>query len=450
MKVSKHLFAVLLGGIALSCSKHDGNPIETNGEATWVSISLGKNKTYGSVANSTNAEKKINAVDIFLFTPDPTPANSVLAKHVSFVADQLTQTGNGQATEAFQTTTAEQYMVVIVNAPAAYKAAITAKGAALKLGDFTTGDLSTLAVATLSDFSNDYANVAPGSESFMMVNTNPTSRISFPLQHDRGALNPFPVQVERIVSKVEVWCDDNISTTNYLANNTAIDAVNPVGTAIQKIDVLLDNQNKKSFVLPNLGTSGNPLVPVFVDPNYQQVLPANTANEFFASIPDGTSQWVNIHNGASLATATPFYCFENTIEQDHSVATKFALESNATNLILRMQLNGGSDFYMTKKGELTTNGTHPDGIWYTYTGGYCYYRIYIKRPGISIIGSNPATDEYGMERNRLYEVNIKEIRSVGSSTVAALKDKPILTGSLLNVDIQVKDWVLQSNDIIIP
>lgn len=433
---------------AFSCSKHDSNDVPTlKGEPTWVSISLGKNRTYASSVGSTGAEKKINTVDIFLFTPDATPANSVLAKHVSFGVGQLSPTANGQATEAFQTTTAEQYMVVIVNAPGAYKAAITAKGSALTLGDFTTGDLSTLVTSTLAGFSTDYANVTLGSESFMMVNTNPTTKISFPLQHDRGALSPFPVQVERIVSKVEVWCDANIRTTNFLANNTVIDGVDK---EIQSIDVLLDNQNKKSFVLPNQGTSGNPSGPVFVDPNYQQVLSPNTANEFFASIPDGTSQWVNIHNGAPLATATPFYCFENTIEQDHNVATKFALESNATNLILRMRLNGGSDFYMTRTGRLTTNGSHPEGIWYTYTGGYCYYRIYIQRPDAKIIASNPVTDEYGMERNRLYEVNIKEIRSLGSSTVAALQDKPILTGNLLNVDIQVKDWILQTNTVIIP
>ena len=97
-------------------------------------------------------------------------------------------------------------MVVLVNAPSAYKAAIASKGAALKLGDFMSGTLSTVAIDQdkESEFSSLYAKNTLNSGNFMMVNDKPYTKISFPLQHDRGALTPFPVGVERIVSKVEV------------------------------------------------------------------------------------------------------------------------------------------------------------------------------------------------------------------------------------------------------
>lgn len=434
MKVRKHLLAILLGGIALSCSKHDDNSIELKGEATWVTLSLGKTKTYGSSSgNSTAEEKKINTVDIYLFTPDAILANSKLEKYIHFGTPEI----NASITPAFQTTTAAKYMVVLVNAPTAHISNINS-GVNLDLNDnnrLTLGKLlpdgiyGNITLTNAADFSS-YANNINGGN-FMMINENPTTLVTFPLQHDMGALSPITINVERIVSKVIVWYSASTSLTFGNANDG-------VSTNVISAKIWLDNTNMLSYIILKVTTE-------IEDPNFENY----NVNNFLAL---GDADFSNV-SPTTLAldgnASNPLYCFENTIKQDYSVSPKvYAFEDNTTNLILQLQLNGGTTFYMTKKGELTTNFTHVDGIQYTYVNGYCYYRIYLKRPSVTIPGSSE--DAYGMLRNRLYDVTINSIGSIGSHRIAPLQSQPILTANLLNVDIYVKDWVVQSNVIDIP
>lgn len=450
MKLKSVLGVMLACLVAASCSKHDDGADVLKGEETWVALSLGKQKTYASSVGSTNEEKKINTVDIFFFTPDPTKENSKIEQIVSFDAtkSELNPTTTGATTDAFKTTTTAKYMVVLVNAPSAFIADIKAydniEGNDLKLGDLLPGgQFGNFEAADEAVFNSQYAKNVAGQGNFVMVNDNPTELVSFPLQHDRGALNPVPISVGRIVSKVVVWY--SLNRTLELSFSNSKDDFNSVDYHVSEVSALLDNKNRKSFVLADNGVGVN-----LKDPNFSSY---NTS-EFLVLGSDYNSNFeTNKVNVNGLESSAPFYCFENTIEQDWGVS-KYAYEDNSTNLILRLKLNNGNTFYMTERGTLTTNPSHSEGKKYTYTNGYCYYRIYLKRTGVKIPNSAPLEadyyDAYGVVRNNLYDVTINAVNSIGSHTIAALQAKPILTANLLNVDITVKDWELTTNIVEIP
>jgi hypothetical protein len=310
------------------------------------------------------------------------------------------------------------------------------------LSDFESGGtFSTIALANLAELNLYALRTDINDGSFMMVNSGIGTPVTFPVQHDRGVLNPIPIEVERIVARVDVSLDP-----------AAIDFTNPLGAGIVPSDlkfvnefkVMLDNTNKKSFLFADADQK---------DPNYAEVATASLTNEFFfiTSFPTGFNGVdVPVSSGKGTSNySTPQYCLENTMEQDYTpTPQKYALEDNATCLILRLRVNKGNTFYMKKDGTLVATDPGTD-LKYTYTDGYCYYRVYLRRVGLSIPGSISDVP-YGIIRNNLYQIDINTIKGVGSHSIASLKHMPIETGNLIDMDINVKPWTIVKDVIDIP
>lgn len=421
MKIKSLLIGMLAAVVAVSCSKKDEPDNQPKGEKTWVALSIGSAKTYAEEAGTTE-ESKINTVDIFLFTPNQGDVNaSALEAKYHFDVSDIT----GSKTPAFETNTASKKMVVLVNAPSSFITSIN-NTSNLTLGDLITGSQKMVTAADEASFTSSYANSASGGN-FMMISENPTADVFFTLMPDRTSAVSYArtITVERLVAKIVAKVDASVSGA--------------FASSIRQVDFVVDVRNKSSLLFPTNDQDHNYLVTWVYD-----------AADFFIA---NTTSLNSSFTGATLTSvptsggsfSNPVYAFANTIEQDYTPTAKYAMERAATNLIFRVKLRD-NDFWLSKIDGTIVDADPNSPSYIKYTGGYCYYRVFIKTDE-PITNGNGAL-KYGVLRNVKYEVNINTIDNVGSPSIQELLDLPIATNKLIGVDISIKKWTVVQNNVV--
>lgn len=102
------------------------------------------------------------------------------------------------------------------------------------------------------------------------------------------------------------------------------------------------------------------------------------------------------------------------------------------------------------QGDVTTaSGTFGEIV--AYKGGVCYYQTnLIRHFNDTLSGKEMGYGRYGVVRNNIYKINIKEIKHVGTPTVTPDKDNPRNDDpsmSYISFDINVNPWIVRTQDI---
>ena len=101
------------------------------------------------------------------------------------------------------------------------------------------------------------------------------------------------------------------------------------------------------------------------------------------------------------------------------------------------------------QGDVNASGQFGDIV--AYKDGFCYYQSLLIRH----FNNNQSAKEmgygrYGVVRNNIYKINIKEIKHVGTPTVTNDKDNPRNDDpsmSYISFDVNVNPWIVREQDI---
>ncbi|WP_276348102.1 Mfa1 family fimbria major subunit [Daejeonella sp. JGW-45] len=195
-------------------------------------------------------------------------------------------------------------------------------------------------------------------------------------------------------------------------------------------------------------------------------------------LPENTSE-LHRHNDVSFvslrATFTPTddgepvgFGTTPTVTGAFPAGTFYAVFSNDPGAVLT-PTPGMAIHYFPSTGEADADAfaTAHSGVKITYTGGFCYYRIYLNASGNGTTTGNP----YDVLRNVFYKVNITKINTIGNShpdDIPGASGTPAFPGGSVvaenpevlpttvisppvNADIEttvtIADWVSQPEDV---
>ncbi len=299
--------------------------------------------------------------------------------------------------------------------------------------------------------------------------------------------NPITVNVSRMLAKVAVKQDAALSLV--VPGGTLSSLQFTAGRTNNRLHLAplknLIDANWASFQTADFNLNA-------VDAGFQPyangvINPANTSWGAFdfglaatpkIYLPENTSK-LHAHNDVSFVSLKAVFTPTNdgeplgfgTTPENTGVfpaGTFYAVFSNDPGAVLTPTPGMAIHYFpSTKETEADAFALAHSGIKLTYTGGFCYYRIYLNATGNGTTTGNP----YDVLRNVFYKVNITKINTIGnthpddipgaSGTPAfpggsVVAENPVVLPTTVilppaNADIEttvtIADWVPQDDDV---
>lgn len=414
MNKLNYLFIAIVTILQAGCSLNGHRSDDEPQKSTWVSLGFKVKESYVApgLVLTRSEESNIKTIDIAIFEAEGASSGNFVKK----------VSGTGGDITPFTIPIGKKYILVFVNAKGQLSDLVnsineTSTFASIKQSFIQLGGNGIL----------DYADLSGGG-SFALTNYDPDvvydpGNFSSP---DAAKSNPIQIQVERIVSKVEVSLDDKIYQEGIFNKGT-----------VEEVKFLLNTTNKSSYVFGNPNDDET----VFYDKNFSS--PPATDFETLINPDWATAPTVVVPTSTvPNAYSAPLYCLENT--------TQFSDQRDnvVTHIIVRVQFTPsgsgfvkGQDFWV-KNGIFYNNGSN-GGV--CYTNGYMYYRIFFKHDTRS---SGYIQDMlYAALRNKWYQVNISKFKEIGSNSYLKPNGDAITADIYASISVVIKDWGFISQNV---
>jgi hypothetical protein len=447
--------------------------------------------------NATDEESIVNRVDVFIF--DNGAPYGIIHRAITAAADiyvnPADKLGEGlKPIELLNVKTGSKRIYVGINLTTAIVNRIVDNYAFLTDGiSFNAGNIAPYSTDQLfNHLVGTAVTVGSNDANLVMFNTFdfddavPANRNILDIT-DAGP-NAITVNVSRMLAKVAVKADEDLSL------------VVPGGTlsSLRFTAGRTNNRLKlaplKNFIDGNwnsqLAADYNLNAVDVVDQPYENgvINPANTdwATDFdFEAaatpkiyLPENTSE-LHRHNDVSFVSLRAVFTPSNdgeplgfgttpTVTGAFPAGTFYAVFSNDPGAVLT-PTPGMAIHYFPSTDEAAADAfaTAHSGVKLTYTGGLCYYRIYLNASGNGTTSGNP----YDVLRNVFYKVNITKINTIGTSHPdhipgatgtpgfpggSVVAENAAVTATTVisppvNADIEttitIADWVPQEDDV---
>lgn len=432
---TKFYTILIAAGLAFGACKKDSAPqasATAEGRDTKISLAIPLPKeitTYAADdANATDDEVKINRVDVFIYDNG---GNYGLTYASINVADMV-KTNGTYAVANITAKTGKKLVYVGVNLPQA-----------------VVDELKTSYVNVKKAFNANLTELA-GASGVAMFNQAVQ-------EHElTDGVNLITVPVTRLVSKIVV-------------SQKASLALSVAGGTLSDLKFAMGNTNTRMFVAPLVN---------WVDPNHAE---SSYAAGLFSTV--NTANYVAVNaGGTAILTANKQYAQENTSAMHRhmevtyaSVSAKFSpaafedntATQNADGTFYAVFTTGGTYYFKTAANAdafIAANSATAAPAKLTYTGGICYYRIYLNPDGGVATGG-----KYDVVRNVLYNATIAKVNALGTpgpNDIAGTPGTPTnpgapvvavnpttpqspvspLTDNVLSVEMKVTSWNVSTAD----
>ena len=436
MKTIFFVIAALAATVLFSSCNKDKATSDEGGEATTMEISIkfpGVPQTRATFdPNALDSEAELKKVDIFIYYPSGT-----LQRHQSLTASAFSANpSNGTdadvytSTTKIQTTTGSKKVVAGINLPQSVVDDLNKKP---MIGTLTTV-AQTMSRAQMT-----------GANGFVMFSTEPVSG-TFVVETESNAAtaNRVVLRCERLVAKVTVETDVDLVITG-------------VPGTLSNLQFAVNNFNNKLFMLQGIA-------PERRDPNWVR----DPNNLYYAGDFEDTpaTDYVDVLNRRTIANPTkndyrPRYASENTTESKiKGEATRATVRgefipanlwtytggvlTQTTNIAVtpvtfyHVRIDMEGDYYFgiqSQAADFAVSKGKTAADVNTYTGGRCYWDIYLNKNPRDII------NQWDVLRNDFYQCNIKRIVAPGRNVPEVLDPwNPIEVETNITAEINVVNW----------
>lgn len=397
--------ACAVAGISLAgCNndKNDPRNQESEGKQTFMTVSLTFPKGDTRVTSDPNAtedEAGIKTVDVFIYT-----GTGYFLSHTALRASDFTQAASGSnedkytysAASKIETTTGSRNVYVGINLPS---------DLVTELNNRPMSELTT-AVRTLSR--EQMTTVANG---LPMFSTEGVQSVF--VEDDTAAANNITVKVQRLVAKITV-------------SKSATMEQSGVEGKLADITFAINNFNLKSFLIQGEDP--------YKDPNW--AIGSYAAGDFSQAI---TTDYVDVLDLAEISNPGvddyfPRYASENTSEgktkkeitrvtvratfipeniyvddengsYETSTATLEGITTPRTFWSVTPVIGGPSAYFFDEAIAQLYSEDNSDAEIVTFANGYCYWDMFLNKPG--------TTDKWDVLRNDYYKCNITRMVAPG-------------------------------------